>query len=197
MTDAPDHGRPTRRRGQLTPAGRRRAALNAVRHNGYGRSAVVRAAHCPLTDRCGGCGVDREALCPVFERSRRERIARILALPWIRPEHAEVVGEFVATWLRMQTVDLFVQRLGLVRVTPDGLDTHPILRQHRGHLGLLFARLADRLGLTPAAMRELKLDEPIDVGGPSLEAIRAEYAAADAADPPAPAGDRGREEAQP
>lgn len=120
--------------------------------------------HCPERPACG-CPGPPESLCPMFSEMARRLTRQIVALPHIRSEHGVAVGEYVGAYIRSRVIDLFLQRVGMLKMTGDGLDAHPAMVKSRGHLSLLLARLSDQLGLNPASAKLLGLTEPIDVGG--------------------------------
>jgi hypothetical protein len=138
----------------------------------------------------------------VLERARRERITMVMALPWIRPHHADLVAEYVDDLIILKVINAWVTQAGMIRVEPDqpaeaggrvgDLDLRAVLHR-RWTIAAAAVRLADRLGLTPAAQKELGFDDALDVT-PSLQEIVARYQEAPGpgapdADRPVPGGD--------
>lgn len=89
----------------------------------------------------------------------------------LRREHGPLIREFVGTTIRIELLDTYFQRTGLLRAGKGGLETHPAFKA-RIHLSNLLCRLTDLLGLNPTSAALLKLSDPIDVGGDPALALQ-------------------------
>lgn len=179
-----DNGRPRGTGGPKTERGKAVSRANGIRHGL--RSKLLRAGLLPKARHCvlrvQGCGCQERGVglndpCPALAGVRDELARAIRAQPHVRPAHAFLVDLLLDDVVAVLQARLWLATVGVVRIDGTALtmqSLEPDLARRKAEI----RRLADRLGLTPAAMRELKLDEPLDV--PSLQDLLARQQGGDA-----------------
>lgn len=163
--------RPGKATGPRSVAGKDRSKVNGWRHGARRRAdhaAVPLVRHCPL--RPCECP-QAEVPCPLLARMWSEGYRRILALPHVRPAHALTARVVMDNAITIRVIRLLTQQTGMFRVA-DGLDVQPALKVLWTAENAMMRALRE-LGLTPMAAHELRLTDPIDIGGDPALALQA------------------------
>lgn len=152
--------------GPKTPEGRDRALANL---HPDPRAATVHGAHtfltrsiCPPCRLCvarGDCEGFRpgDATCQLAEAYQADTAAAIMDLPQIQVEDRPLVLEFSKVATALSIIDRYIAHASpLLPGTDDGvLEAQPVMKT-RASLSNQLVKLADVLGLSPAARMKLK-----------------------------------------
>lgn len=159
----------------FTPEGKARALANlkpdrlaATKH---GLTTFLTRAIAPPCRFCiakSECDRFREgnATCILAEEYQAEVTAQIMALPQIQPEDRPLVLEYAKTATALTIIDRYVAHASPLLPGSDKgyLDVQPVMKQRAG-LSSQLVKLADALGLSPAARAKLKVGERDKQGG--------------------------------